>query len=692
MVARTLRELGGEFGEIRVSDADNPSVEINLIGVNTSEILQQVIHVDDDAARRRLIKTLLVEDFKITDRGEFTTTCPIAWKGTERIAELVFANVRDPDLADAQFEPELPGAIRVIIDYPFDEANYWPSDDRHRVQLLRDRLDRPQTMVWLPSFLSGDRLADLADLVKIRYVLDGRVRLDELTPYLSLEDRHHARTVLESRKSALTTRLRDALRRAYGLASPDDADLGAPADEHLMALDSQLQVRPPAGLGFADALIRICGQVLGHAYPRHPDFDPNGQGKIVKRTDLSLVLGAVERAAQDKVGRLEVPATDLPVLRRIANPLEIATVGEVFVLRDDWKLRIERHAASAGPVTDLKVGDIRAWIVKEQPGLPPLVTDLLVCCFAVQSDRAWMRGGQSMTQPPELGKLSPDMVLRRQELPDEDEFATANDRAAAIFGLARQPVRSARSVQALADEVRRRAGALLPAAESLVTQIGRHTATLGLDETSPRLVTARATADLANRLTGLTDATALLRALADAHLSRDGVIYRASLTTARELADQIAALRWEILDRTAALGVSDSPDAERAAVITDELRAAARRDEHEIALGNALRMADAAATKLMLDIARQKTQTPNSGGGSSGDLAGTVTGEPGGQTGQEGQHPGAGQPWAAPSDGSGTVQRRASASEVHGVVNELLAEADSHPDAMFEITWRIVAP
>jgi len=69
MVARTLRELAGEFGEIRVSEADNPAVEINLIGVNTSEILQQVIHVDDNAARRRLIKALLWEDFGITDRG-----------------------------------------------------------------------------------------------------------------------------------------------------------------------------------------------------------------------------------------------------------------------------------------------------------------------------------------------------------------------------------------------------------------------------------------------------------------------------------------------------------------------------------------------------------------------------------------------------------------------------------------------
>ena len=166
-VARTLRELSGEFGEIRVSGADDPSVEIALIGVDTGEILRKVINVDDDAARRRLIKGLLWEEFGVTDKGEFVTTCPVIWRGTDRVAELVFGNVRDPELADSQFEPEVPSAIRVVIDYPFDEGNHYPSDDRHRVQTLQGRLNRPLTLAWLPSFLSRDRLTDLGDLVRI---------------------------------------------------------------------------------------------------------------------------------------------------------------------------------------------------------------------------------------------------------------------------------------------------------------------------------------------------------------------------------------------------------------------------------------------------------------------------------------------------------------------------------------------
>jgi hypothetical protein len=705
-VARTVWELAGEFGEIRVSEADNPAVEIALIGVSTDEILREVIHVDDDAARRLLVRGLLWEAFKVTDRGEFVTTCPVVWRGTDRTAELVFANVRHPDLADNEFEPQLPDAIRVVIDYPFDEGNYGPAEDRNRVYQLRDRLPQPLTMVWLPSFLADDRLADLGELVKIRYVLEGQNRLVELVPYWSPEDRQRARGILDSRRSALTTRLRDALRKAYGLASPDPADLGAQADEHLMALDSRLHIRPPAGLQFADALSRICGQVFEHAYPRHPDFDPQGKRQAVKRAELVAVLAAVERAAGDKAGRLELPDGELPVLRRIANPLEIATVGEVFVLRKEWKLLIERSAAAAGVVTDLRVGDIRRWIEAEQPGLPPLVTDLLVCCFAIQSDRAWMRAGQPMMQPPELGKLAPEMVLRRQELPDEEEFTRANERAAAIFELARQPVRSARAVQALADEVRRQAGALLPSAESLVTGLDRHAATLGLAADSPRLATARAAASLLNKLTGLTEATALLRALARAGLPRDDIFYRASLDSTRVLADRLAALNWQVLSQVAALTDQDGPDAERALMIIGELREVARRDEQEIALAGALQAADSAATELVLDIARRSAQRDAGGGDRRTGDDGTAAA--GGQVGTERRDGpidtrsrdagdlrtaavGTGvERGTAPGD-AGAV-RRATAATIREVLAELSAEAGKHPEATFEISWRVVTP
>ena len=670
-VARTLRELSGEFGEIRVSGADDPSVEIALIGVDTAEILRRVINVDDDAARRRLIKALLWEEFGVTDKGEFITTCPVIWRGTDRVAELVFGNVRDRELADSQFEPDVPSAIRVVIDYPFDEGNHYPSDDRHRVQTLQGRLNRPLTLVWLPSFLSRDRLTDLGDLVRISYVLERRDRLEELTPYLAADDRHHARAQLEARKAALTGKLRDALQRAYGLLSPDDADLGAAAEDHIMALDPGLEIRPPVGLRLGEALPRICGQLLDHAYPKHPDFDRQGRRQVLRKTELAAVLAAVERAAQDKVGRLEVPATDLPVLRRIANPLDIATVGEVLVLRDDWKLLIERRAAGEGPVTELKAGDIRRWIAEEQPGLPALVSDLLVACFAVQSDRAWFRAGQPVLPPPEIGRITPDMVLRRQDLPSEEEFALAGDRAGSVFGLGSQPVRSARAVEALAAGLRSRAGGLLPAAESLVTELERRAETLGLADDSPRLVTARTAAELLNRLTGLADSTALLRALATSELHRDGAIYRASLITAAELTASLGRVRWEILDRLAAAADGGGGKAEVAASIRGQLGSAARHDEHQVQLRGALDQAERAAIDLLI----QPPPPP----------AGVPGPDP-----VEVRPPSGSPPPPLAEDGAWRLARRVTAREVAAVVEELCETADKNPAASFEISWRIV--
>ncbi|MGH3275960.1 MAG: phage resistance protein [Streptosporangiaceae bacterium] len=661
-VARTLRELSGEFGEIRVSGTDDPSVEIALIGVDTSEILQKVINIDDDAARRRLIKALLWEEFGVTDRGEFVTTCPVIWRGTERTTELVFGNVRDPELADSQFEPEVSSAIRVIIDYPFDEGNHYPSDDRNRVQALQGRLNRPLTLVWLPSFLSRDRLTDLGDLVRISYVLERRDRLEELTPYLAADDRHHARAQLEARKAALSSKLREALQRAYGLLSPDDADLGAPAEDHIMALDPGLEIRPPAGLQLGDALPRICGQLLDHAYPRHPEFDPQGRRQVLRKTELSAVLGAVERAAQDKVGRLEVPASDLPVLRRIANPLEIATVGEVLVLRDDWKLLIERRAAGSGPTAELKVADIRRWIAEEQPGLPALVSDLLVACFAVQSDRAWFRAGQPVMPPPEIGRIMPEMILRRQELPGEEEFTLAGQRAGGIFGLGSQPVRSARAVQALAAELRSRAGSQLPAAESLVAELARHGKTLGLADDSPRLVTARTAAELMNRLTGLADSTALLRALAASELPREGAVYRASLVSAAELTAGLSRVRWEILDRLVAAAGGGGAKAESAALIRNQLISAASHDEHQVPLRGALDQAERNAISLLIDDPddRDRDKHDNDDDADSDKERGVV------------------------------VTMRVAAGEVAAAVEDLCEAADQNPEASFDISWRIV--
>ena len=303
----------------------------------------------------------------------------------------------------------------------------------------------------------------------ISYVLERPDRLDELTPQLTADDRHHARTQLESRRAALTTKLRDALKRAYGVASPDDADLGARAEDHIMALDSRLDIRPPAGLGLGDALQRICGQLLEHAYPKHPDFDPQGKRQVVQQ-DRADHRAARRRTApcRTRSAGWRCPRATCRCCAGSPTRWRSPPSARSSCSGDEWKLMIDRKAGQVGPTADLKVADIRRWIAEEQPGLPELVVDLLVACYAVQADRAWIRAGQPIP-PPDLGRITPDMVLRRPGTARPRRSSRlANERAASVFGLARQPVRSARAVQALAEEMRRRAGSCCRAAESLV--------------------------------------------------------------------------------------------------------------------------------------------------------------------------------------------------------------------------------
>ena len=166
-------------------------------------------------------------ELNLKDEGAFETRTSVTWRGTSRAVEVLMDNVNDPDrMPIRRFQPD-PGMIRVIIDYPFDEGDRFPADDVRRVHEISGQLGEEDTIVWLPHFLSDDRKTDLSTLIVINYLLE-RDRLSQVTPNLTTDDRHHAKTQLESRRSALTATLREALRRAYGVISATD-EISAPA-------------------------------------------------------------------------------------------------------------------------------------------------------------------------------------------------------------------------------------------------------------------------------------------------------------------------------------------------------------------------------------------------------------------------------------------------------------------------------
>jgi hypothetical protein len=720
-VTRTLRQLSGQFGEIRLSGSDDdPRVDLALIGVDTEGLIRDSRHADDDAARRKLVRDLVWHELKLTDDGGFETRAKVVWRGTARTVDVLMDNVRDEErMPSTRFQAD-PDTIRVIVDYPFDTGNFGPAEDVNRVHELQAKLGDGDTLVWLPHFLSEDRKADLSALIVINYLLE-RDRLAEVTPLWTAEDRHHARTQLESRRSALTSRLTEALRRAYGVASPDDADLGTRAADQVLTLARGLEPRIAAGQGMRGAFEGFCGQLLSHRFPAHPDFDPNGSGRELKPAELETVLSVVELAAQDKVGRCEVPRGDIATLKKIANPLKLGVMHEAaFVLLHEWPDLINRKAAGREPVT---VRQLRDWIDEAQRGLPASVQQLIIACYAIQEDKAWLRAGQPIEMPA-LSRLADDMALRGQDLPTEEEFEQALSRAAGIFGVRREPVRTARSVHAIAQAVRRQAVAWLAGTESLAAELDEHAVTLSLDqsgdagEPASRLLTSRLLTRLLSTLNAAPDSTAALRALAAADLPRENAIYRAHAATAERLVDAFRAVNWPVLDDLAVSSSATLPGAAEhensaaadpeAAEIISRLRAAVRRDEHEVALAGPLRAASEAALGLLRARAAAAGRPTavrghpaavrgTSAGSGLPAVSGTAavaanTGTPGlieaGVAVPEWES----RPGAVTGSPQGTAVpvTRISAADVPALLDEIRAAAAGQPDAEFEISWRIL--
>ncbi|GAB3687932.1 DUF6079 family protein [Nocardiopsis oceani] len=606
---RFFQDLQAECGEVRVgAQTTNPTISLNLLRVDTEALMRSAYPAANDQALRRLFKRLLWEHFGLEQGAERTNA---VWRGTQRTVELAFGNVRSTDdLGREEFRPVAGNAVRVVIDYPFDDGDHNPAEDRHRVQSLREEFgESVPGLVWLPTFLSPLRLKDARRILMMEYLLEPNV-IEEKAPDWSSDDRREARAQLDNQRSQLTVQIKNLLRGAYGLVEvdKDSTDFGAPADPHIEPLPQGLNIPLEAGSQFPAALDRITTKLLDHLYPEHPDLSSPTKKAPLRRADLSTVLKAVEEAKADKLNRYaNVPKSDLPVLKRIAEPLRIATVGEVFVLRDDWQREIDRFAKMNMPTsTDIRVGDLREWIRAREDGqgLPQEIVDLLVLVYAVQSDRAWIRAGKRYTGA-EIGQLADEIVLRQQELPSEEDFDRANERAQRVFGLSAQPLLNSRSVQRLAEQLKEQAHRHQAGSEHLVRELTKHLHILGLDEEAPRLRTARTADELLGRLGGLTDDTELVNALGRADLSEEGGVYRTSIAGAGNLAQALAAARWDLLDSLETIIQSGGEHAAQAEQILTRLREAARHNESSQKLATALSAANSAVSALNNLIVRQ---------------------------------------------------------------------------------------
>ena len=256
----------------------------------------------------------------------------------------------------------------------------------------------------------------------------------------------------------------------------------------MLTLAGSLEPRLLVGQGLRRRLHRLCFQLLDHRFPGTPTLIRTDRARAPVSRTRHRGCGAVEQAAQDKVGRYEVPRGDLATLKKIANPLKLGVMHEqAFVLLHDWPRADRPEGRPATPRS--RSPSSAAGSRRSSPACPP-VQNLVVVCYAIQADKEWLRGGQPMPAPG-AGRVTDDMVLRGQELPTEAEFDEASRRAEGIFGVPREPVRSARAVQAIARCSAQGRSDCAPRPNRCQDELEQHAQTLGLDDDSPRMATSR---------------------------------------------------------------------------------------------------------------------------------------------------------------------------------------------------------
>jgi len=627
IVLAKLRRWAPSVPALRVgSDPQNPSVAIRLAGVDVDAILAKAEQVDNPGVRRQLVKRLVFEELGIAAGGSMLPDQhPVIWRGTRRIVDVVFGNVRDEAELGSDELQAIDDRWKVVIDYPFDAPGHSPDEDIER--LARWRAERPpsQTVCWIPAFFSSGLQAQLKRLVLIDHVLEGE-RLDRFGDHLSATDRMQARGILDDLRTTLEQRVLTAIRQAYGVEriAEDTIDTSHEISDRLQSLTPELPVKVPIGARLGDAFTGLVHQLLDAQFPKHPLFDAE-----IRLTDLRKTWQEVQRAADRPDGRLEDLTADLrKILRRVVNPLRLGTQHDgPYVLDTTWKDRLDQQvnlARAEGAMT-LTVGMLRGYLDASEPiGLTKPVGDLVLLTYALQTGRTFrLHGGPVKTL--DIGTLDDHFELVTADLPEPAQWKRAVTRAPAVFGLgAVNPALNPNSVEALAADLGARATPLQQPAAALLAALRGRAERLAVAAGADRLRTAEAAAALVAALAGASGTLARIGALADTEVPTTDQALGSSLRSAAALQAALTDERWALLDGVLQRAVDGDAAAERIAV---GLRTVFERDEFAEKLAPAIGAAYEAAVKLVMPTGGTGSGgATGSGGGATGTGGGAVAG------------------------------------------------------------------
>ncbi|GAA5105296.1 PglY protein [Haloechinothrix salitolerans] len=680
MAVKRLREIEAAMGgELRAEGDEDPVFTLHLSDLDIEPILDAVSEVDTLGQRKAWVREQLWDALGVTDDGAFVCTREVVWRGSKRTAEFVCGNVRERQtLPNEQFTPNHPGSIRFVFDYPFDDPNKYPSDDLARLRELQRADVHEPTIVWLPSFLSDQRSTQLGRLIKIRYLLERPDRLESYTSTLSSDDRIRVRHQLEAQRDTLTTQLTGVLGQLYGISRLDPANAGAEVGDegHVFSLYPDHKPRLQGGAGFEFNMLALADDLFGHRYPKHPNFDVKGDRKPVTPSELRNALHWITRATEEG-GRVELDRNQLTPVGRIVHPLELGEVHDgPLTTSPEWRKRIDQHAARVGATGDYAVEDIRKWIADlGYTGLDKLVSNLIIATYALLTDSAWVHHG-IVENPPSLEQIGTGWSLRAQELPSEDEFQLARERAGRLFGVAVSAVRYTGNVTKLASAVREKVGTYEPAVHGLHRSLDKHSEQLGIDASAPRVRSTRAAADLLASLSAAESPTQLARKLAAAPGQESDSELSRTITSAETVLRALDTCNWGMLANLATLAGHQDGIGDRSERLLTDVTEAASASEFTTELAPVLTRANAEAAQIITDAA-SATQAP-----APAPPQAPASAAPASQ---------------GPANTHRTRRITPSAAEADiaailaDVQSEIRAYSDQHPGTVIEIDWRPVS-
>jgi hypothetical protein len=581
-VLNKCKKWAAAVGQIKIQESASgqPTITLQLSGVDTHRILDQAESVDNHGNRVRKLKDILLQQMGIAAEQELYARHQFRWRGTNRECEVIFNNVRD--VPDDTLHTTGDG-WRLIVDYPFDTANHNAQQDVERLERYRTEGKEARVICWMPSFFNRKAQQDLGLLVRLDYILTEN-RFPTFVAHLSEVDRAAARAQLQNQRDVLCGQLVSQLEMAYGLrgggAEYLDPGSSLEASEQFQALVPSLVLQPPVASNFKEGLVGLLDQALASQFPAHPVFEEDA---LLSKGPLSKVLEVIRTAARDPNGVAKVDPADRKHMLRVAVPMKLGDMGENrFQIGHFWRQHFSKRLAQPGQAgKPLTVRCLRDWTDEPTPmGLPPTVQDLVILTFAEQTDRFFTLHGTPVEG--EIGGLNDEAVLHETELPTPADWNTARDRAKHVFGVDSSPLLNAGNLASLAANIRGvieqcRSGVLgLPARLDVVKQ----QVWSGLS-TNQRYDTANEVAGLVKQLDDARSEVDAIKRLVSAQLNAKPAVLGASLKSAGTVEQALVRCDWKVLNSIRGLSDNRKADAER---IWQDLETCFVSDELAVAL------------------------------------------------------------------------------------------------------------